>query len=136
MTYAKIIDNTITDLGRLPRSARRLDTAQWVMGLADAPVELQRATGWVEVADTPRPDDTDTHTHDRSVELVKGVPTVVWVERAWTETEVEARERAANWIDPDERLDVLERLLDAKEVVTRDELDAERARTPDVRAAR
>ena len=88
MTYAHITNGTVDTIGRLPNSARRTDTQQWVLGLATAPVELQRACGWYEVVDTPRPDDTPTTTTDRSVELVNGTPTVVWTQRNKTPDEI------------------------------------------------
>lgn len=94
MTYAFVTDATIQSLGRLPNSARRLDTGQWVMGLGTAPVGLQQACGWFEVVDTPRPADTATTTHDRSVELVNGTPTVVWTERPKTQAELDAEAAA------------------------------------------
>lgn len=92
MTYA-FVGDTITTIGRLPNSARRLDNDAWVMGLASAPDDLREATGWLEVVDTDRPADTDTTTHDRSIELVADVPTVVWTERAKTQAELDADER-------------------------------------------
>ena len=90
MTYAYVTDGTVQATGRLPAAARRLDTGQWVLGLADAPVELQQACGWYPVTDTPRPDDTATTTHDRTVTLVAGTPTVVWTERPKTQAELDA----------------------------------------------
>lgn len=89
--HALVIDGQIQALGRLPRSARRLDTGEWVMGLDSAPLALVHACGWHEVQDAERPPDTETHTHERSVEVVDGVPAVVWTPRAWTAEEVEAR---------------------------------------------
>lgn len=88
MSYALVIDDTIQKVGALPKSARRLDNQAWVMGLPDADTATQQATGWFEVVDTTRPDDTATTTHDRSIELVGGVPTVVWTERDKTEDEL------------------------------------------------
>ena len=85
--HAHVIDNTIVATG-LPGSARRLDTGDWVLALGDADTATQEACGWYEVVDTPRPDDTDTTTHDQSYELVDGVPTVVWTERAKTDDEL------------------------------------------------
>lgn len=96
MTFALVTDNTIQSIGRLPDSARRLDTGEWVMGLATAPPELVAATGWTEVVDTPRPADTATTTHDHSVELVAGVPTVTWTERAKTSEEQASQTQQAN----------------------------------------
>lgn len=85
--YAQINDDTVT-VGILPESARRLDTGAWVLGLRDADAATQQACGWFAVVDTERPADTDTTTHDSSVELVDGVPTVVWTERAKTDDEL------------------------------------------------
>ena len=95
--HALIIDGQIEAVGTLPASARRLDTDDWVMGLDTAPPELVAATGWLEVDDTPRPDDTATTTHDRSVELVDGTPTVVWTERDKTADELAAAQQAENY---------------------------------------
>ena len=95
MSYAYVTSNTVNaEAGRVPVAARRLDTGQWVLGLRDASVELQEACGWFAVTDTPRPADTDTDTHDRSVELIPG-PTVVWTERPWTPDELAGRVAAA-----------------------------------------
>lgn len=96
MTYALVTNGAIQSLGRLPSSARRLDTGQWVMGLAIAPVAMQQACGWFAVADTPRPADTATTTFDRSVELVDNTPTVVWTERAKTQAELDAEANTTN----------------------------------------
>ena len=56
------------------------------------------AVGIVPLVDTVRPADTDTTTHDRSVALVDGTPTVVWTARPWTEPEL--RQRETPDIDP------------------------------------
>ena len=90
--FALVTDDTIQAVGRLPRSARRLDTGQWILGLPDAPVDLQQACGWYEVTDADRPDETETTTHDRTFELVDGIPTVVWTERPLTDEELFQRE--------------------------------------------
>lgn len=97
MSYAYVTSDTIQSSGNtLPSAARRLDTGQWVLGLRDAPVSLQEACGWFTVTDTPRPTDTDTTTHDRSLELVGNVPTVVWTARPWTADELTARQADNN----------------------------------------
>jgi hypothetical protein len=96
MSYALVDDGTIEAEGALPQSARRLDTGQWVMGLRDAPVELQEATGWFEVTDVDKPADTATHTYDRSITLVAGVPTVTWTQRLKTAEEVAAATATTN----------------------------------------
>ena len=86
--HASVIDGQIVATGSLPAAARRLDTGQWVLNLADAPVEIREACGWYDVVDVERPPDTDTTTFDRTVEIVDGVPTVVWTERAKTDDEL------------------------------------------------
>lgn len=88
MSYALVIGNAIQSEGSLPSSARRLDTDQWVLGLPDASVSLQRACGWYVVAETARPADTATLTTDRSLTLVGGVPTVTWTSRNKTAQEI------------------------------------------------
>lgn len=94
--YALIIDGTIEAVGRLPESARRLDTDEWVMGLDTATADLVAATGWLPVTDTDRPNDTATTTHDYSVELVNGTPTVTWTERPKTQAELDGQQQQAN----------------------------------------
>lgn len=87
--YALVIDNTIEAVqGRLPRGADA--DGQWI-----EPVTEQNAAscGWLPVVDVPRPADTDTDTHDRTVELVNGTPTVVWTARPWTPDELLSRAR-------------------------------------------
>jgi hypothetical protein len=96
MMYAQIIDNSIRALGRLPRSARRLDTGQWVMGLATASTDLQRACGWWEVVDTDPPTVTATQVAEQTVDLVAGVPTRVWSVRDKTTDELAADAEDAN----------------------------------------
>ena len=88
--FAYVTSGTVQATGRLPAAARRVDTGQWVLGLAAAPVELQQACGWYQVTDTQRPADADTTTHDRTVELVDGTPTVIWTERPKTQAELDA----------------------------------------------
>lgn len=51
MTYALVVNGTIQSVGSLPNSARRLDTQQWVMGLATAPAAMVAACGYREVLD-------------------------------------------------------------------------------------
>jgi hypothetical protein len=94
--YALVTNGTVTDTrGNLPDSARNLETGDMVVGLrAYATVAEQQACGWFEVVDAVRPADTDTHTHDRTVVLVNGTPTVQWVQREWTADEQTARRLA------------------------------------------
>lgn len=118
MAYALVTNNTIQGVGRLPSSARRLDTGEWVMGLDTAPPELVRATGWYEVVDTPRPADTPTTTHDRSVELVNGIPTVTWTERDKTQGELDAEAERARFVAREQAKDRLVVLTAAEKVRT------------------
>jgi hypothetical protein len=80
VSYAQIIDGQIASIGRLPKSARRLDNGAWVMGLATAPANMQEACGYFAYTETERPADTETTTFTRSVEVVDGRPAVVWTE--------------------------------------------------------
>ena len=75
--YAFVTDNTATP-GRLPKSARRLDTGQWVMGLAAAPVELVEACGWYTVTSTDPPAHTANETVVAAITVVKGRPVQTW----------------------------------------------------------
>ncbi len=63
--------------------------------------ELAALCGFLPVTDTTQPPDTATTTHDRSVELIEGTPTVVWVERPKTQTELagERREQHRSALD-------------------------------------
>ena len=97
MSYAQVTANTITaESGLPPQSARRLDTGQWVLGLRDAPVLLQRACGWFAVTDVARPADNASTTYDRSLTLVATVPTVTWTARPKTPAELTADTATAN----------------------------------------
>jgi hypothetical protein len=89
-TYAIVVDDTILKIGSRPRAYRNHT------GLQYATDEQLAAIGILAVVDVERPADTATHTHTRNVELVAGVPTVVWTPRPWTVDELAARTRAAN----------------------------------------
>lgn len=88
--YAFVQNDTIEAVGGLPRSARRLDTQEWVMGLASAPVGLQQACGWYEVVDATRPADDATTTYDRSVTWDGKTVAVTWTARPKTALELAA----------------------------------------------
>lgn len=97
MTFAHIVDGQIEAVGRLPKAARRLDTGEWVLPVdGQWTTEQHEACGWFAVVDTERPDDTADTTHDRSVAVVNGAPTVVWTPRAKTPAEVTADTSQAN----------------------------------------
>lgn len=89
--YALVVDDAVVSTGRLPASARRLDTQEWVMGLATATVDLQQACGYLEVDEPARPTVTAQQTFDPdTIELVAGVPTRVFHVRAKTQAELDA----------------------------------------------
>lgn len=91
MTYVRVVDDRVgREANILPLSAIRLDNDEWIRDTSTATAEELAATGWTEVVETDRPADTDTTTCDRSVVLVGGVPTEVWVERDKTEDELVA----------------------------------------------
>jgi hypothetical protein len=89
-TYAFVVDDTIVKVGNRPKAWRNHT------GLQYATDEQLAALGILPVVEVERPADTDTHTIERSIELVVGVPTVVWTQRAWTVDELTDRTRAAN----------------------------------------
>lgn len=82
-----------TDTERHPAAGeRRIDTSAWITpvnGIWTA--DDLTACGFAPVTATVRPVDTDTHTTDRSVVLVDGVPTEQWTSREWTVDELAAR---------------------------------------------
>lgn len=63
--------------------------------IADAPHDTPNGQ-WLPIVDTPKPPDTDTDTYVYTLQLVAGVPTVVWVQQPLSVEEQTARRRAAN----------------------------------------
>lgn len=97
MTFARIANGAIAETtGRLPASARRVDTGEWVLGFPDADTKVQEACGWFDVDDVAGPVVDATTVADRSVELVEGVPTVVWTERPKTQAELDGEAQQVN----------------------------------------
>jgi hypothetical protein len=95
--YALVVDGKIRSVGGLPRAARRLDTGEWVLGFNEYADEATRvACGYVKVVDAVKPADTGTGTFVRSLELVDGVPTVVWSERQFTADELAGKRAQDN----------------------------------------
>ena len=96
MTFARVTDDTITVPYRVPNVLR---TDDGDVDLRSMDPALLAAHGIHEVVRTPRPDDTATTTHDRTIELVDGVPTVTWTARDKTPDELAAdAARAASTI--------------------------------------
>ena len=77
MTYALVEQDKIVQVGALPR----LWWADTRWHRFNAPTKESNPSdyGWFEVVETPRPPDTDTTTVVHSIQLVNGIPTVVWV---------------------------------------------------------
>jgi hypothetical protein len=69
MRYAIVVDDAILKVTSRPKAWRNHT------GLQYATDEFLASIGILPVIDAPRPDDTDTHTFIRSVELVAGTPT-------------------------------------------------------------
>lgn len=92
MRYALVQNDTIQQVG-LPETWYDEDNARWWDFRTGAP---DPSTGWLPVAEVPRPADTDAHTFTSSIQLVGGEPTVVWEQRAWTAEELAAIVTAAN----------------------------------------
>jgi hypothetical protein len=103
MTYARIIDDTVTpsyppdilDPDDVTAEGRWWDlrhhewddTATWE-------ADIIGPHGWEPIVTTERPPDTATTTFDYSVELVDDAPTEVWTERPWTQEELDAQAQA------------------------------------------
>jgi hypothetical protein len=115
-TYALVENDTIVRVGPLPQSYKQHS------GLQYASAEFLASIGILPVVDTPRPADTDTATFVRSVELVAGVPTVVWVERLFTADELAARAAAVNAAtmraEVDQALDGLRQIANSSGTLT------------------
>jgi len=94
MTYYHI--PTSTERGRVPDAARRVDTAQWVLGLPDAPVELQQACGWYAVVEPTAPTPSASQVVESTVQVVNGVPTKVYALRTKTADELATDTQQAN----------------------------------------
>jgi hypothetical protein len=86
MIYVKLIDGQIVKIASVkPESDRRLDTGEWVLGYVGP------ECGWYYADTQPRPVETTTLTYDRSLQLIDGVPTIVWIEREKTLAEKAVR---------------------------------------------
>lgn len=76
---------------------------------------LMAYCGWQPVAEEPRPQDTDTTTYDRVLQLTGGRVGVVWTPRPWTSAELAARtSQAARLTTIEARLAALEALVLAR----------------------
>lgn len=93
MAYVKVNDN-----GSITAPYRKPDILQDSSGDTDlrslTREELEtHGIFWIEPI--PKPADTATTTHDRSIELVDDAPVMVWTPRALTQAEIDAATEAA-----------------------------------------
>jgi hypothetical protein len=87
--YALVVDGQVQSTGGLPGSARRLSDGAWVMRLDS--VEEQESCGYFLVVEPTRPTITTAETFDPdTVELVNGVPTLIYHVRSKTQAELDA----------------------------------------------
>lgn len=94
--YALVQQGKITQLG-MPHAARRLDTADWVLGLHDAPDDLKAACGYLPIKTTPRPAPSRPELIiERALEVFDGTPVETWTERAPTADEAATRTAEQN----------------------------------------
>ena len=95
MQIAKIVDNEIVEVETVSRQPR-LSLGRWWDLRDDAVLEeWLEETGYKEVVQATRPQDTPTSTFDLKIELSDGVPVQQWVEREFTPQELELREQLA-----------------------------------------
>lgn len=107
--YALINNDTIEETRHTLPATWEHDGQLWDIRPGQHPPET---AGWHPVIDTPRPDDTATHTHERTIRLIDGAPIVVWSPRAWEEGEIHARAEAeAMLTDLEARVSAIEAKL-------------------------
>ena len=130
MSYARVLDGTAT-AGHPPDLLDPSDvTAEgrwWDLRRHDQPLEEWESDtvgphGWAPIVETPRPPDTDTTTHDYSLDVVDGQPVETWTPRPWTPAELEARTAQANTTqmvtESDESVDKLVAVVEALNAIT------------------
>ena len=92
-TYAHITtDGTIDQVGALP--AIWLGPTRWHDWRGDPETwSTQPAdVGWLPVVESPRPDDTDTDTHEPTYAFDGATVVQTWTARPWTAEELAARD--------------------------------------------
>ena len=95
MQIAKIVDNEIVEVETVSRLPR-LSLGRWWDLRDDAVLEeWLEETGYKEVVQAIRPQDTPTSTFDLKTVLSDGVPVQQWVEREFTPQELELKEQLA-----------------------------------------
>lgn len=86
--YILTTDNPLIRRG-LPDSARRLDTQEWVMGLPNAPVGLQRACGYYAVTVVAKPADTTLTKYVRGYSFDGVTALETWTEISRSQDELD-----------------------------------------------
>jgi hypothetical protein len=95
--YAHVVNDRVDAFGEPPDPPATHElTGLPRLDLRRFPPERLAEHGWYEVQSTPRPTETANTTYDWSVEVVKGVPVEVWVERVRTAEEVAAWQAGEN----------------------------------------
>ena len=89
--YAHIANDQITTTRHTLPATWEHDGQLWDIRPGQHPPE---AAGWHEDVEVARPADTDTHTHESTIELIDGVPTRVWTPRPWSDEEIASRAEA------------------------------------------
>jgi hypothetical protein len=131
MTYARVLDDAIASTDPPPDILRADDPTaggrEWDLRRHDIDEATWEADiigphGWAPVVTTPRPPDTDTTTHDYTVDVVDGDPVEVWTPRPWTPDELASREGQANTTqlvaESDEAVDKLVAVVEALNAIT------------------
>lgn len=99
MAFAFVVDGVLQAVGRLPGSARLLDTGEWFMppgGLRAASEADRAACGWFQVTDVSPLFDSATQVLERgAVVLVDGFPVVDYTVRDKTPEELAADAQTA-----------------------------------------
>lgn len=91
--YALIQDGQIISYGALPDKV--YTNGRWY-DLRTSDTELIAEAGYVKVVENPRPEDTETVVYDNwDVELVDGVPTMIWRSRTLSQEEIDQRAQMA-----------------------------------------
>lgn len=106
MSYARVLNDAdlgaeyIAEIGDPPETIGPEDITSggrwWDLRIHDYDVptwetEILSPHGWLPVVTAQRPVDTDTTTHDYSLEVISGLPTEVWTARPWTQAELDAK---------------------------------------------
>ena len=93
--HARIAAGQIVEVGIPTRLPVHFNGRWWDCRDATIRAAYIAAADWRPVTDAPAPADTGTTTHDYSIALVGGVPTVTWTARPWTVEELAARAEQA-----------------------------------------